>query len=68
MEDLTRRQISDDLEAMEQVLGISYGEAEEAAASIGQENAELLLAYLKQGISRTFPGSASDRTGGQICS
>ena len=55
MEDLTRRQISDDLEAMEQVLGISYGEAEEAAASIGQENAELLLAYLKQGISRTFP-------------
>ena len=55
MEDLTRRQISDDLEAMEQVLGISYGEAEEAAASIGQENAELLLAYLKQGISRAFP-------------
>lgn len=55
MEDLTRRQISDDLEAMEQVLGISYGEAEEAAASIGQESAELILSHLKQGISQTFP-------------
>ena len=55
MEDLTRRQISDDLEAMEQVLGISYGEAEEAAASIGQESAELILSHLKQGISETFP-------------
>ena len=55
MKDLTRRQISDDLEAMEQVLGISYGEAEEAAASIGQESAELILSHLKQGISRTFP-------------
>ena len=37
MEDLTRRQITDDLEAMEQIMGISYGEAEEAAASVGQE-------------------------------
>lgn len=55
MEDLTRRQISDDLGAMEQVLGISYGEAEEAAASIGQESAELILSHLKQGISQTFP-------------
>ena len=55
MKDLTRRQISDDLEAMEQMLGISYGEAEEAAASIGQESAELILSHLKQGISRTFP-------------
>lgn len=57
MKDLTRRQISDDLEAMEQVLGISYGEAEEAAASIGQESAELILSYLKQGISETFPAA-----------
>ena len=57
LKDLTRRQISDDLEAMEQVLGISYGEAEEAAASIGQESAELILSYLKQGISRTFPAA-----------
>ena len=57
LKDLTRRQISDDLEAMEQVLGISYGEAEEAAASIGQESAELILSHLKQGISRTFPAA-----------
>lgn len=55
MEDLTRRQITDDLEAMEQIIGISYGEAEEAAASVGQESAELILAYLKQGIGQTFP-------------
>lgn len=55
MKDLTRRQISDDLEAMERVLGISYGEAEEAAASIGQESAELILSHLRRGISRTFP-------------
>ncbi len=55
MKDLTRRQISDDLGAMERVLGISYGEAEEAAASIGQESAELILSHLRRGISRTFP-------------
>lgn len=55
MEDLARRQITDDLEAMEQVLGISAGEAEEAAASIGQENAELILDHLKQSIQNTFP-------------
>ncbi|HJA80325.1 MAG TPA: DUF885 domain-containing protein [Candidatus Mediterraneibacter intestinipullorum] len=55
MEDLTRRQITDDLEAMEQIMGISYGEAEEAAASVGQESAELILAHLKQGIGQTFP-------------
>ena len=34
MEDLTRRQITDDLEAMEQVLGITTEEAQEAAASM----------------------------------
>lgn len=55
MEDLARRQITDDLEAMEQVLGISAGEAEEAAASIGQESAELILDHLKQSIQNTFP-------------
>lgn len=55
MEDLTRRQISDDLDAMEQVLGISTGEAREAAASMGQENAEMILSYLEEGIGETFP-------------
>lgn len=55
MEDLARRQITDDLEAMEQVLGTSYGEAKAAAASIGQESAELILTHLKQGIGQTFP-------------
>ena len=55
MEDLARRQITDDIEAMEQVLGINAGEAEEAAASIGQDDAELILAHLKQGIRNAFP-------------
>lgn len=55
MEDLTRRQISDDLEAMEQVLGISTGEAQEAAASMGQDNAEMILSYLRKGIQTAFP-------------
>lgn len=55
MEDLTRRQMNDDLEAMEQVLGISTGEAQAAAASMGQENAELILGHLKDGIKAAFP-------------
>lgn len=55
LEDMTRRQISADLDAMEQVLGISTGEAAEAAASMGQENAEMILSYLKDGIGTAFP-------------
>ena len=55
MEELARRQITDDIEAMDQVLGITAGEAEEAAASIGQEDAELILAHLKQGTRNAFP-------------
>lgn len=55
MQDLTRRQMTDDLEAMEQVLGITAGEAEAAAASMGQENAERILSTLKDGITETFP-------------
>lgn len=55
MEDLARRQITDDIEAMEQVLGVTAGEAEEAVASIGQEDAELILDHLKQGIQNAFP-------------
>ena len=55
MEDLARRQISDDLTAMEQVLGISGKDAEEAANQMGQSSAELILNHLEQGISQTFP-------------
>ncbi len=55
MEDLTRRQMTDDIEAMEQVLGITPGEAREAAASMGQESAERILSMLKDGITETFP-------------
>lgn len=55
MEDLTRRQISDDLTAMEQVLGITVQEAEETAGDMGENNAELILNELEHGISETFP-------------
>lgn len=55
MEDLTRRQISDDLTAMEQVLGITVQEAEETAGEMGENNAELILNELEHGISETFP-------------
>ena len=55
MEDLTRRQITDDLEAMEQVLGITTEEAQEAAASMTQDSARLILSKLQDGIKETFP-------------
>lgn len=55
MEDLTRRQMTDDLEAMEQVLGITTEEAQEAAASMAQDSAELVLTELKDGIEAAFP-------------
>lgn len=55
MEDLTRRQMTDDLEAMEQVLGITAEEAEEAAASMEQTSAELILEKLQDGIKAAFP-------------
>lgn len=55
MEDLTRRQISDDLTAMEQVLGITASEAEETAKNMGKNNVELILNELEQGISGAFP-------------
>lgn len=55
MEDLTRRQITDDLEAMEKVLGITTEEVQEAAAAIAQTSAELILTRLQEGISGTFP-------------
>ena len=55
MRDLTRRQITDDLEAMEEVLGITANEAQEAAVSMGQEDAELILSHLKEGVKSAFP-------------
>ena len=55
MEDLTRRQITEDLEAMEQVLGITTEEAQEAAASMTQDSAGLILSKLQDGIKETFP-------------
>lgn len=54
MEDLTRRQMTDDLEAMEQVLGITTEEAQEAAA-MTQDSAELILSKLQDGIKEAFP-------------
>ena len=54
MEDLTRRQITDDLEAMEQVLGITTEEAQEAAASMTQDSAGLTLSKLQDGIKEAF--------------
>ena len=55
MEDLTRRQITDDLEAMEQVLGITTEEAQGAAASMTQDSAGLILSKLQDGIKEAFP-------------
>ena len=55
LEDLTRRQITDDLEAMEEVLGITADEAKEAAASMANGNAEMILGSLKEGIAGAFP-------------
>ena len=55
MEDLTRRQITDDLEAMEQVLGITTEEAQEAATFMTQDSAGLTLSKLQDGIKEAFP-------------
>ena len=55
MEDLTRRQITDDLEAMEQVLGITTEEAQEAATSMTHDSAGLTLSKLQDGIKEAFP-------------
>ena len=55
MRDLTRRQITDDLEAMEEVLGITANEAQEAAVSMGQEDAELILIHLREELKNAFP-------------
>lgn len=55
MEDLTRRQMTDDIEAMEQVLGITTEDAQEAAATMAQVSAEQILTRLQEGITSAFP-------------
>ena len=55
LEDLTRRQIVEDLEAMEKVVGITREEAQETAASVVQSDAELILSELAEGIGKAFP-------------
>lgn len=55
LEDLTRRQIVDDLEDMEQVLGLTADDASEAAAVVMQNNPEQILGSLKEGIGNAFP-------------
>ena len=55
MEDLTRRQMTDDLEAMEEVLGITAEEAQEAAASMERKTAEEILLRLQEGTNAAFP-------------
>ena len=55
LEDLARRQIVEDLEAMENIAGITRGEARETAASMGKSDAELILSELRDGIRAAFP-------------
>lgn len=55
MEDLARRQMTDDIEAMEQVLGITTEDAQEAAATMAQISAEQILIRLQEGITSAFP-------------
>ena len=57
LEDLTRRQIVADLEAMEQVLGLTADEASEAAAVVMQNNPEQILGSLKEEIGNAFPAA-----------
>ena len=54
MEDMTRRQIITDLEAMESVLGITAQEAQETF-SMTETDPETILSNLKMEITDTFP-------------
>ncbi len=54
LENLTRRQIVEDLEAMENVLGITAAEAKETAV-MDSANPEEILKSLEAGISHAFP-------------
>ena len=49
LKDMTRRQINEDLTAMEQVLGMTTKEAKEAAALMSNKKAEQILEQLKEG-------------------
>lgn len=55
LEDLTRRQITEDLEAMEAVVGMTAEDAKETMARSGQEDAEIILSELESGIRKAFP-------------
>lgn len=55
LEDLTKRQILEDLEAMESVLGITAAEAKETAATMDKGSAEDILTELQSGIQNAFP-------------
>ncbi len=55
LEDLARRQIVEDLEAMEAVVGTTAEEAKETMAQTGQEDAEFILSELESGIRNAFP-------------
>ncbi len=57
LEDLTRRQITEDLEAMEAVVGTTAEDAKETMAKSGQEDAEIILGKLEAGIRNAFPES-----------
>ena len=50
LEDLARRQIVEDLEAMEAVVGTTAEEAKETMAESRQQDAELILSELQSGI------------------
>lgn len=54
LEDMTRRQIIEDLEAMESVLGITAQEAQETF-SMTETDPEAILSNLKMEITDTFP-------------
>lgn len=55
LEELTRRQMEDDITAMEGVLGAKVEEAKESAADMKQGTAELILKKLSDGIEKAFP-------------
>ena len=55
LEDLARRQIVEDLEAMEAVVGATAEEARETMAESGREDAGLILTELESGIKNAFP-------------
>lgn len=57
LEDLTRRQITEDLEAMEAIVGTTAEDAKETMAKSGQEDAEIILGKLEAGIRNAFPES-----------